>query len=307
MEIFFPHEIIFTNKNKVSVTDVANSLLANEQLLLGVGKVLEFCFDGLTVEKINVEFVSASTTSPLKEALAAGILVAFQSQLTTEIPRMIKVATGVEVSGEYKTVVTVIFLAIAIYGIEKAWEIFKNSKNERDGQQVPSQIRNNYGTIVNIGGDLIGVSPAHLSAAVSHAFAPKLVPHLAKMALQFIAPAKRERGAAIIGAGLSIEAETIAEAPSQLDIAMNDDDEKQTPLTNVEVVIHATDLDHSSSGWAGHITGVYQKRLRMKLFSSVQPSQLFGKDKIIADIILVSKRTVEGDYIPYLFHVINVY
>ena len=79
---------------------------------------------------------------------------------------------------------------------------------------------------------------------------------------------------------------------------MNDDDEKQTPLTNVEVVIHATDLDHSSSGWAGHITGVYQKRLRMKLFSSVQPSQLFGKDKIIADIILVSKRTVEEDYMP---------
>ena len=131
MEIFFPHEIIFTNKNKVSVTDVANSLLANEQLLLGVGKVLEFCFDGLTVEKINVEFVSASTTSPLKEALAAGILVAFQSQLTTEIPRMIKVATGVEVSGEYKTVVTVIFLAIAIYGIEKAWEIFRTRKRER--------------------------------------------------------------------------------------------------------------------------------------------------------------------------------
>jgi len=53
-----------------------------------------------------------------------------------------------------------------------------------------------------------------------------------------------------------IEAETIREAPSVLDIEMADDGDQQEPLINQDVIIHATDIDHNKSGWAGHIPGV---------------------------------------------------
>ena len=308
MEIIFPHEIVFSNKEAVSVGDVARSLIANEQIVLAIGKVLESCFEGLTVEKINIEFRYATTNSPLREAFAAGILVAYQQSLTTEVPKMIETATGIHVSEQYATVVTVIFLAIAIYGIEKAWELFKGrGKGEGKPPAVPAQITNNFGTIVNSGGPMIGVTPAELAGAVVRAFPPKEAQRLAKAAIAFIGPAKREKGTAIIGAGMSIEPETIEEAPSELDIALDEEEEIQQPFEKREVVIHATDIDHSSSGWAGHITGVWEKRLRMKLFPSIQPAYLFGKEKITADVIVMLKRKDDGSYVPYLFHVVNVY
>ena len=112
----------------------------------------------------------------------------------------------------------------------------------------------------------------------------------------------------ITGAGLAITPEAIEASPSDLDIAMDDDDnDLQTPLQNVEVVIHATDIDHHSSGWAGHITGVWEKRLRMKLFPSIAPYELFGKETIKADVIVMAKRQWDGNHTPYLFHVLRVY
>ena len=120
MLVTLPHTIQFSNEKSVSVRDVTNSLLANEQMLIDVGRVLEFCADGLEVTSINVEFLSASVNSPLKEALSAGILFAFQDSLKREVPKFIQKLTGVHVEDDYKTVVTVVFLIVVIYGVEQA-------------------------------------------------------------------------------------------------------------------------------------------------------------------------------------------
>lgn len=307
MEAMFSHEVVFSNRDRILVSDVAHSLLANEQIILNIGSILEKCFDGLTIEKINIEFRSATVNSPLKEALAAGILFTFQDTLKKEVPAMIEKISGQHIDEKYATVVTVIFLIIVIYGIEKAWDIFKNSKKGEAKQPIPHQIITNYGTLVQAGGDMLGIPSAQLASAISRTFPPKRVPQLARTALAFIQPAKREKGAFITGAGFSIDAATIEAAPSELDIAMDDDEETQTPLEKAEVAIHATDIDHNSSGWAGHLPGLWEKRLRMKLFPSIPPAELFGKEKITADIILVAKRQSDGGYIPYMIHVLRVY
>lgn len=308
MELFFPHEIVFSNKEKILVGDVALSLIANEQIVHIVGKVLELCFDGLTVEKVNVEFRSASVNSPLKEALAAGILLTYQDDLKREVPKMIEAITGRHIDPNYTTIVTVVFLVIVIYGIEKAWDIFKNSNKEKTKEAIPQSIYNNYGTLIQNAGDLLQIPPAELDRAVRMATPPKQEKALARSVLSFIQPAKRERGASIAGAGMIIDAATIEDAPSPLDIALDsEDDETQNPFERREVIIHATDIDHNASGWAGHIPGVWEKRLRMKLFPAISPGQLFGKEKITADIIVVAKRDSEGHYVPYLFHVVRVY
>ena len=308
MEAIFPHDIQFTNERAVSVSDVANSLLANEQILLNVGRILELCFDGLSVEKTIVTFVSATTNSPLKEAFLAGLLIAYQETLKEEVPKMIEAISGIRVDPQYRTIVTVIFLVVVVYGIEKAWDIFKNSKKGAEKQLVDPRISGNFNTLINIGGDLIGVSPERLASAVERSFVPKQRAHLARTALAFIQPAKRESGATIRGGSALIDADAIAAAPSVLDIALDrDDEDDHTPHEGVEVVIHATDIDHNASGWAGHIPGIWEKRLRMKLFPAIAPTRLFGKDKITADIILVSKRGDDGRLVPYTFHVVSVY
>src|SRR5271169_1221244 len=64
VEVNFPHEIVFGTKKAVSVSDVAASLIANDQILFDVARILEKCFAGLVIEKISVEFRTATTSSP---------------------------------------------------------------------------------------------------------------------------------------------------------------------------------------------------------------------------------------------------
>jgi hypothetical protein len=311
MEVIFPHEVTFTTSRQVTVADVANSLLANEELLSHVGEILEYCVPGLTVERINISFRSASTNSPLLEELAAQLYFAFQSDLHRDIPDLIQSISGAQVPEQYKAVVTIIFFIVVVYGIKGAWDLFKKRRKPEQKEEPPSlqsDISGNYNNLIQVGGNLIGISPEHLRLAVEQAFPEKRRPHLARTAIAFIQPAKREHGARIEGAGQSIDAPTIEAAPSALDIALDlADQEEQTTYEQTEVVIHATDKDKGSSGWAGRIPGVSEKRLRMKLFPAISPAKLFGRERVVADVIVVSKPDQHGIMTPYMFHVVNVY
>ena len=154
---------------------------------------------------------------------------------------------------------------------------------------------------------MIGVDPQKLGAAVASSFNPKQRSSLARQSLDFIRPAKRERGAAIAGAGLTIEASTIEAAPSDLDFEIAEEQPSSELKQRQRVVIHATDRDHSKSGWAGHIVGVWEKRLPMKLFPEIPPAQVFGKEEIIADIMLVFKTDAAAESIPDVMHILRVH
>ena len=58
---------------------------------------------------------------------------------------MMERITGEHFDEKYTTLVTVIFLVVVVYGIEEAWDMFKNSKKEGEKQSAPSQIIMNYG------------------------------------------------------------------------------------------------------------------------------------------------------------------
>jgi hypothetical protein len=308
MEITFPHEIEFTTKDQVSVEDVAKSLVANASILLYVGKVLEQCFPDLQIERIKPRFVSATTSSLLKEALAVDILSNFQEDLKREVPKLIEGITGAHLDPQYATVVTVVFFVVLLYGLDKACEFFKTPRVGSDSASPPSLITGNYGTVINISGGLFGIPPSEIAGAVQRSIPLNQRRALAKTAVNFVRPAKHEPGASIIGAGLTITPEAIEDTPGALDIALEDDDEEKTDgYSRVKVILHAYDIDHVSSGWAGHIDGVWDKRIRLKLSPTIQPNGLFGRESVVADIILVSKKRHDGSYVPTLIHLIDIY
>jgi hypothetical protein len=142
-----------------------------------------------------------------------------------------------------------------------------------------------------------------MERALQHSIPPNQRRILAKTAVDFIRPAKHERGAAITGAGLTITPEAIDETPSPLDIALEDEiDERTAGYSKVRVILHAYDIDRVTSGWAGHIEGVWDKRVRLKLSPTIQPNRLFGRESVVADIILVSKKRQDGNYVPTIIH-----
>lgn len=307
MLITLPHVVQFRNEKDVTVRDVTDSLLANEQMVLDIGRILELCADGLEVSSIKVAFVSASVNSPLKEALSAGILFTFQDDLKREVPKFIEKLTGAHVDEHYKTLVTVVFLIVVIYGIEQAWKIFKGKEDRaRDAHQLPA-INGNYNTIVNVGGDLLGIDPPRLKRAVEQTFVKKKRLALARQALSFIKPAKGGDGTAIEGAGLLIEAETVKAAPSEAEVSNYEEAKPPEALSDQTVVIHATDRDHAKSGWAGHVEGIWDKRVPMKFVPGIDPSSVFGKDQIKADILVTYRVNSVGDNVPEALHIFKIH
>lgn len=290
------HEITYTNTGQVTVSDVAASLMANERLLRDTAQLLEDLYPGLRAE-LSVNFRSATTASPLKEYFILGLIMVYQKNLTEEVPPFIEQMIGREIPESMETTVTLLFMAVAIFGISKAFEIFKT---QRTGEPVPPSIQGDFNTILNVAGDVIGVDPAVIVTTLEKRHAGRKAVPLAKRALQFIRPAKVEPGAGVVGGGTELSPETVRAAPGAADVEASEDMEDQEPLLAQQVVIHATDLDSKKTGWACHLPGRWGKRLRMQLFPSVDASAIYGRREITADVILMSKADDEGDLIPYL-------
>ena len=124
MERSFRHEVIYTNAGAIPVSDVAASLLANEQLVREAAKLLENILPGLTIERIDVSFHSALTNSPLKEILAGAIFLSYQDDITKGIPSVIETLTGLDIPKDLEGLITAFVFVIAVYGIAKAYELF---------------------------------------------------------------------------------------------------------------------------------------------------------------------------------------
>jgi hypothetical protein len=200
-------------------------------------------------------------------------------------------------------------LIVVLKGIELAIRKFRSTSSDEDGKEENGKlsVTGDSNTILQIGGHLISITPEQLSDAVDTSIRSAGKDRVAKAALEFIRPAKREAGSIISGGGAVISAQTIAEAPSELDMEMQDDEEPSESIQKQVVVIHATDIDHSKSGWAGHLPGRWNHRLRMQIYPGIDNKSIFGKTQVVADIILVSKPDRKGQMTPYLFHVLRVY
>ncbi|ENW95750.1 hypothetical protein [Acinetobacter sp. NIPH 298] len=62
--------------------------------------------------------------------------------------------------------------------------------------------------------------------------------------------------------------------------------EKEERYTNTPIAIFASDKDKQSSGWAGIIPSIIDKRINFEIDESVNPSQLHGRLNVNADLTI---------------------
>lgn len=299
MERSFTHLVTYTNSGRVPVSDVAASLLANERLVREAFSTLEDLYPGLSFEDIVIVFRRASSDSPLQEAIEAVGNIIFQGDMNEQIPDLVRRVTGLDIPESMDGLITVIVMAIAVYGV--FWLAGKFKKDD----QSTLTIEGNYNNVIQVGGDLIGVDHDQFKAAVEGRFSKARGTSLARKALDLIRPAQRETGAAVEGGGVRIEPETIAAAPSAIDEALADDDAHE-PYASHAIVIHATDLDSNKTGWAGHLPGLWEKRLPMRLSPTILREDLYGKREVSGDIVLSLRKGAGGDFVPFEFHVMRL-
>ncbi|MCY1309371.1 hypothetical protein D9M70_594610 [compost metagenome] len=81
-----------------------------------------------------------------------------------------------------------------------------------------------------------------------------------------------------------IPKETVRVAPSSIDVER---DKHEEALPDVDLHIRATNLDSTTSGWAGLIPGIIDRRLPLELAEGVDPKDVASKFKVRADVTVI--------------------
>jgi hypothetical protein len=124
--------------------------------------------------------------------------------------------------------------------------------------------------------------------------------------LRFFRPSKSQGSVPIKVGERKFGKEVISEVPSDVTIAEFEDEEPSEEIKNVEIELHAQDIDRSKQGWAGVVPAVSKKRLRMEIYPTIKPEQIYTRPRVRGDVIVVSKRNEDGELEPYMFHLMKL-
>ncbi len=307
MEITLFHGIEYDVTEPVAVDDLIKSLAANARLMREATTLLSDLVPGLQFETKRISVPELSQGSPLRELMALALVVAYQKDLEVEVPALFEHLTGVHVSESYDTLLTVLVMLIAIYGISKVFETVFPGKGKKEAEDTEDALLDRAASILGIatttiriklGELLIGRKRRGILLASQQVFAPTRGQNAAI----------RERNGPVL-----IPAKTVALAQSAAGLPVDGETEDDKPKTaaefhrNVRIILHAMDSDSKKRGWAGHVPDLFDERIPMHLEKSVSPTAIFGKTDLRGDILLTREEDEQGDMQPKEFLLIQAF
>lgn len=296
----FTHALTYTNEGKVPVSDVASSLLANEQLIRLAVPLLEELYPGLEIKNVEVHFKNASHDSPLKEIFGVSLFGVFQEDLEHDIPQIIEHLTGKKVPDSYDSLISIMVFLILYFGADYLYSRFKGGKS--------LAISDGLTNTINVAGDYINLPPEIIRQATQDVFKGQRLQVLAKSVKGAVMPAKSDKNAQITtDAGVIFTSQSVNDFPGDIDFEYEDDYEKTKPYQNVKISLRATDIDKNNAGWAGTIVKISDTRLKMEIYPTIDLKKLHGKKSIVGNIILVSRKQPNGHYKPVAFHLVEIH
>lgn len=299
MEVRVPQTIIYETEGVVPVSDVVAALLGAEQVFRDVGPLLECCFPNLKVHGVQVSVKEITQNSPLREILYATMFVTYQDDLQKDVPAIIHQAAGVDVPDHYARLVTIAFCLLLFYGIDFLYsQVSKKAFSRR--------IRAHLNEFTKELSAEFGISEERIHKLVEDKFGKSRARVIAHAALNVFQPSKRQNNAPVLLGKTKIDHETVSEIPSDAQIEAADVTELTQHLEDVQIELHAQDLDRSRQGWAAIIPKVSSKRLRLELYPPIKPEDLYTKTKIRGDVMVVLSKKADGSYKPSMAHLLNI-
>lgn len=298
-EIIVPFSISYQTDGTTPVADIIAALHSTDHVMREAVSLLPSLIDGLSVSGCSLNVRIISQESPLKELFGIALIVAFQDELKTEIPPMLESLLGITIDDKYDSVVTVTFMTVLFYGVSFAKDaILKKVENHRPRQMLDDLVA----TVAR----QLGKSEKEVMQVLEAKFSkPNVVKRLVKETVQFFLPSQKALNAPILIDRAIIDTPTVREVPyTPSDEAVTDYD-RYTPMNGVDVEVHAMDKDKNATGWAAVVPSVSEKRLKMRLMDPLSSGDVFGIEKLIGDIVVVSKLTSEG-FVPAEFQLIAI-
>lgn len=298
-EIRLPFSITYETEGTTPVADIVVALQATDVLVKDAVSLLPSLFEGLHVEDCSLNVRSLTQESPLRELFIISVFLAFQEDLEREVPALLENMLDVTVSDKYETLVTVAFLALAFYGAGMLIDAVKKAFTD-------SLPRQKYEELVHVLASETGKPAGDIRQIIEAQFSqPAPARRLAKAAKSLFLPSQSDNNAPATIDRDTIPSETIREIPYPGDSDQRADFDRYQPESAVTLEIHAQDKDRSATGWAAIATGISDKRLKLRLVDPIEPSSLWGRDHIVADVVIVLKLTSEG-YTPAEIQITNI-
>ena len=299
MEIILPHRVTYQIDGRASVADVVEALLGTEQLLRETIPLLEGCAPGLTIEKIAITGERISQDSPLRQALYVALFAVFQKDFEKAVPMIAEKLFGLGIPPEYNPVLTIAFCVVLFFGAETIY-------NQVSTKAFASRIREHLDGAVKELAEETGVAEPKLRKILETRYGKSRTRVIAQSAMSFFKPSKSQGNAPVLIGEKLIDSETVAEIPTEAQIESADVPEIARPLKDVLIEIHAQDVDRPKQGWAAVVPELSSKRLRMEIHPPLKPEQIYTKQSIRGDVMVISKKGPDGIYKVDSIHLLDV-
>lgn len=265
------HEFFYSTKAPVPIAEVIEGLQGLERLLRSLPRAIEKA-SGVPVLDSEI-YVEEIKSGSLIEKVAVKLFFNTEQEFEDFLS---KVKTKLDGSPMIKgTLITALIAGLVGYGIYLA---------AKTAPAPTPNITANNNVIINIGAGEVGMTPDAFRAIVETAVIDKK--DFARAAVKLVKPARGDTDASIVLDGrqdIAIEPASIVETP----LIVNIEPQKRVDeLQNAVLLLRAGDMDRKNAGWAGAIEGKTE-RLPIQLDPMVDPADLFGRSKVVADIALV--------------------
>jgi len=272
----------------VPISSVIKGLSAAENLLSDLTPCIQEIFNDIDIEGVNI-YLQKLESGSLTENFIIDIVFGGDEQyqkFRKKLQSFNAKLTGDNVDDEKEFMRQLIGIIFALgIGAGVTWALTSTDK-------PTSKAISSYNTsITNI---VIGDSTTKgsLSGKDIQDIISKTVnkKSISKSAVTFISPAKTDPNANItIGDidGLTIKPDVIKDTPENYTAPLPS--EKADTYKNVSVFIVASDSRGRRKGWAGMVSGVTDKPLKIIISDELDPNKIHGKVNITADISIIKK------------------
>jgi hypothetical protein len=281
MKIEVPFTVTYDSKRVVPLDDVIDSLVAIRAMLNEATDLLPDFDSSVSLDGFYVSVNSVTQHSPLREIFLVALFVAFQDDIESAVGEAYNAMSGQELAAHYETLLSLVAMIVIYYGVGLAKDVITRSVADGPSKKALYALAQDVSEMTGKPADQI------LKNLQGRYEKEGRRSGLIKSVTKFFVPSKRDNNSPIKVGKRTIPTEILLEAP-EAHLLENAMEERQSRDQNdVRLEIHAMDKDRSRSGWAATADGISSRRLPLKLFDGVEPSQIWGRDFLRANITTI--------------------
>jgi hypothetical protein len=273
--------------------DIAESLLALTKIVERTPRLLDELLEDASVDRVEI-YLDELKSGSLFERAAFKFFFKSQKEFDSFFRTGGK-KLGVDALKKNKKAIPYLILCAVLMG-----GIYAIRRGVGDKDRTV-QVENHATQMIQITAGTLNMEPSDLKDVLVRVL--KDNNDLARDAVKFVRPAKREQGASITlddDDSSSLTSQVVNSFPKELhELPAPEFVEEHH---GIEVQIRAVDLDSTKKGWAAKIPAISEARVKLQLAPFMDGTELMEKKVVHGDVTAVFEVQEDGSRVPRLYY-----